>query len=91
MYTRLFEAVQRIATQTGKEKGRIYDTLTGDLEHLIDTLPELNFMGDPDLDALIKDCRKIAVDPDMLRAEEGARNRVHRYAQEILSRMAGFM
>lgn len=91
LYTDLFSAVQRIVTQTGKAKGRIYDTLTSDLDHLIDVLPELNFMEDPDLNALVDECRKIAVDPDMIRGEDGVRQRVHADAQDILAKMAGFM
>jgi hypothetical protein len=91
LYGKLFAAVQRIVTQTGKEKGRIYDTLTSDLEHLIEVLPALNFDNDQNLNEIIEECRSIAVDPDMLREEENARKRVHNEAQGVLAKMAEFM
>lgn len=91
LYTKLFKAVQRIVTQTSKEKGRIYDTLTGDLEELIDILPDLNFMGDQTLDGLLDECRNIAIDPQVLRTSPEARERVSEDAAAILNKMKGFI
>lgn len=91
LYSKLFEAVQRVVTQTGKEKGRIYDTLMTDLMHLIDVLPDLNFNGDANLAAIVDECKRIAVNPDAIRENEHVRTRVHNDAQDILAKMAGFM
>jgi hypothetical protein len=91
-YQRLYEAVARIYTQCSKEDGRIYDTLMDNLDHLLDVLPDLNFVGDTRLDELIEDCRsRIAVHPDMLRVEKEKRRDVAAEAKAILEKMAGFM
>ena len=91
LYSRLYKAVLRIVTQTSKDKGRIYDTLTDDIAELVQTLPSLNFNNDATLDELIDQCRSLAVDPDALRAMPEVKDRVCDDAKAILARMAGFM
>jgi len=91
-FTRLYEAVARIYTQCSKDEGRIYDTLTDNLDQLLEVLPDLNFTGDKRLTELIDDCRSsISVHPEMLRLEKDKRKDVAAEAQRILEKMARFM
>jgi hypothetical protein len=90
-YRRLYEAVARIHTQCAKPESRIYDSLMNNLDELLDVLPDLNFVGDKKLDALLEECRaSISVHPETLRTDPQAKQDVAERAKDILSKMSAF-
>lgn len=90
-YRRLYEAVARIHTQCSKPESRIYDSLMDNLDELLDVLPDLNFAGDKNLEALLEQCRaSISVHPEALRTDPDIKASVAEQAKTILSKMAAF-
>ena len=91
-YRDLYSAVERVAVQCGKEKGRIYDTLMTDLDHLCEVLPDLNFTGDPQLIAFIEECKtRISYHPDTLRVDPLLRSAAATSAADIMEKMRRFV
>lgn len=79
---------------TAKKQGRIHDSLIENLEHLIKTLPALNFTNDPLLNKLVKECEdKLVVHPDLLREDSAmaTKEQVVKDAKSILDQMRGFV
>jgi hypothetical protein len=69
------------------------DSLVGNIEQLVDMLPGLNVLNDPDLDAIGKEvkARLLGYDLKDLRKKPAVRSAAAREAQEIMDKMAGFM
>jgi hypothetical protein len=90
-YRRLYEAVNRVYVQCAKPESRIYDSLMDNLDHLLDILPELNFVGDKELDKLLEQCREsISVHPESLRTDPAMKESVAERAKSIMEQMARF-
>jgi len=88
LFGRLGEAVKRISVQCGKEDGKIYDTLTSNLDDMLRILPALNFDDDPVFNAVCVDARKLLVAPQAIRTVPEVRQTVASTADEILAKMA---
>ena len=91
LYARLGEAVERIKVQCGKEDGKIYDSLTGNLAELLGILPALNLDDDPAFDALCKEAAGLVVAPESIRTVPEVRKQLATNAEDILAKMAGFL
>jgi hypothetical protein len=91
LYQRLGAAVQRIATQCGNEKGKIYESLTGNLEEMLKVLPALNLADDPDFTRLCDEAKVLIVNPVAIKTVPGVRESMAEKADEILSKMAVYL
>lgn len=90
-WNRIYKAVTRVVDRLSAEKPRIYDSLTGDIQELVDTLPSLNILNDTGLESMRKELEnRLLVDVEVLRADEGEREEVAaraRELQEIMEKM----
>ena len=91
LYARLAAAIQRIATQCGKEDGRIYDSLTGNLDEMLKVLPDLNLSGDPQFAELCRQAQELVVSPVAIKTIPEVRQSVASKADEILASMRAFV
>jgi predicted DNA-binding transcriptional regulator YafY len=73
--------------------GVFRDSTVRNLEEIVDLLPGLNLLDDPDLEAMRLDvkARLAGYDPKDLRKDTAVRAEAAREANEIMERMAGFM
>ena len=65
--------------------------VTKKLEKLLDQLPLLNISGDPHLDELNEQARKLLVEPADLRIFPRARAEAKETADDILKKMSGYL
>ena len=91
LYARLAAEVRRIHIQCGNEKGKIYDSLTGNLADLLRILPALNLNDDPEFTALCKEASVLVVAPEALRTVPEVRTTVANNAKDILARMEAYL
>jgi len=70
---------------------RFHDSLTQELEHLFDVLPELNFSNDPALDSIVRDAKmKLRVSTEVLKnGTLSVKQQILNDAESILARMQG--
>lgn len=91
LYQRLGAAIQRIATQCGNEKGKIYESLTGNLEELLKVLPALNLADDPDFTRLCGEAKVLIVNPVAIKTVPGVRESMAEKADDILRQMSAYL
>ena len=98
LWQRMYEAVshmaERLATYKSEDgvKHRLHDSLVTNLVKLLDVMPKLNVIHDPDLDRLSAEIRSsLVVDPDTLRKSESVRVETARAAARIADQMASYM
>lgn len=92
VWDRLSNVVGHFAKKMGSDD-IFRDTTVRNLDELVDLLPGLNVLDDPDLDAIAKEVKaKLhGLDPKDLRKDKALRSQVAKDAQEIIDRMSGFM
>lgn len=88
-HQRLHDAVERIYTQCSKPEGRIYDTLTGNLDELLRVLPSLDLNDDPVFRDLCMKAARLVVSPDTIKASPEKREEMAKDAKAILASMKG--
>jgi hypothetical protein len=102
MWTEMHDAVERIVTRlseyqkdaTGKvTKGRIHDSLIGNLSELTDRLSRLNITNDPDIEAMRQELQsKLCVsDAATLRNDDTLRVSVKDAASDLLDQLKGVL
>jgi hypothetical protein len=93
VWERVLEVVEKFADKTRTKDAVFRDSLVGNIEQLVDMLPGLNVLNDPDLDAIGKEvkARLLGYDLKDLRKKPAVRSAAAREAQEIMDKMAGFM
>ena len=91
LYERLGAAVKRIAVQCSNDKGKIYDSLTGNLSDLLQVLPLLNLSGDEAFSSLCEEARQLVVAPEAIRTVPQVREDTAKVANDILSKMKAFI
>jgi hypothetical protein len=93
IYARLNEVVGHFAKTMGDGKKVFRDTTVTNITELVDLIPGLNVLDDPQLNALGAEIKaKLAgVDPKDLRKDAEVRSQAAKDAEAIMSKMAGFM
>lgn len=91
LYERLGAAVKRIAVQCSNDKGKIYDSLTGNLSDLLQVLPLLNLSGDEAFTSLCEEARQLVVAPEAIRTVPQVREDTAKVANDILAKMKAFI
>lgn len=91
-YRRLHEVVQKVSERLGDEDAIFRDSLIDNVKALIEVLPDLNIMDDPELTKLIVATRKDLCVPDVeaLRYDKDYRSKVAKSAADILKNMKGY-
>lgn len=86
------EAVQeRLTLGPDGKMRRFWDSLFTNVSELCDMIPKLNFLDDPNLNAVAADAAKIGqADPDEVRESDKRRQAVLKDAEAILKRIAGY-
>jgi hypothetical protein len=92
VWERLGEVVGHFAKKMGSDD-IFRDATVRNLEEMVDLLPGLNVLDDPDLKAIGDEIRaKLhGYDPKTLRKDKAARSQAAQDAKAIMDRMAGFM
>jgi hypothetical protein len=92
-WARLYEAVKHLADKLREPDAIFRDSLVGNIAELCDILPRLNVTEDPSLTAVLDEARAslASLDPDRLRKYELDRKSAAGRADDILSRMAGYV
>jgi hypothetical protein len=92
IYTRLSDVVGHFAKKMGSDD-IFRDTTVTNIAELVDLIPGLNVLDDPNLTALGEEIRfkLTGVDPKDLRKDKEVRSQAAKDAQEIFARMQGFM
>jgi len=69
------------------------DSTVRNLEEIVEILPDLNILDDPNLEAIRMDIRQrlIGIEPKQLRTDKGTRSVAADEAKRIMDQMAGFM
>ena len=93
IYVRLGEVVGHFAKTMADEKKVFRDSAVSNIEKLVDLIPGLNVLDDPDLNALGVEIRQklMGIDPKDLRKNPEVRSQAAKDAEAIMERMAGFM
>ena len=74
----------KMAEVCSKDKPRIFDSMTENIETLARVLPAMNLTNDPELDRVARELEKLCVSPDMLRTHAHLRAEAARNASAIL-------
>lgn len=92
VWERLSNVVSHFANKMGSDE-IFRDATVRNLEELVEVLPGLNVLDDPDLNAIAADvkARLHGHDPKDLRKDKALRSQVAQEAKEIVERMQGFM
>lgn len=92
VWERLGNVVGHFASKMGSDD-IFRDTTVRNLEELVDMLPGLNVLDDPDLDDISRELKaKLhGLDPKDLRKDKELRSQAAKDAKEIMDRMNGFM
>lgn len=92
VWDRLIDVVEKFATRMDSDV-KFHDTIVGNITELVDLLPGLNVLDDPDLAEMGEMIKKTLAgyDPAELRKDKEARSAAAKEAQEIMDRMKGFM
>jgi len=93
VWLRLITVIQHYADKMADTKAIFRDSTVNNMIELVDTLPGLNIMGDPNLKAIRRRLAETLyqVDPDTLRKDDTARAQAAADAQAILEDMKGFL
>lgn len=93
VWTRLYLPIQHIVTTLSKDKPRIYDSLLGNVEEIVNLLPMLNITGDLRLKAMGDEVAAFfhKYTPNDLRDNKDVRVVVAREAQALADKMAGYL
>ena len=92
IYVRLSEVVGHFAKKMGSDDV-FRDSTVHNIEELVDLIPNLNVLDDPELNKLGADIRArlTGIDPKDLRKDKAARSQAAKDAEAIMERMKGFM
>lgn len=92
VYSRLSEVVGHFAKKMGSDEV-FRDTTVSNITELVDLIPGLNVLDDPDLNQLAREIKAklTGVDPKDLRKDKATRSQAAKDAEEIMARMSGFM
>lgn len=87
MTQRILERVHNITQRLGDKDAVFRDSLIENLEGLIKIAPAMNIADDPQLAALISECKaRLLVAPDLLRNDPGRRSTVFLHSKTIAGR-----
>jgi hypothetical protein len=84
MIDRLYKAVSHMVEKLEDREGKFRDTLVGNIETLVETLPLLNFMNDPHVNNAINACKPLIVNPYTLRDDRFFRQEICERAKKVL-------
>lgn len=88
-WTRVRTVVTNIHERLSKADSTFRDSLIDNARDLLDVLPALNIMGDPELTQIEQDVRDLLVAPQALRTDLTLRQETAKKAEELLARMTG--
>ena len=93
VWSRVATMVEHFVERTTPDVQRFHDTTVTNMIDLVDLLPSLNLIGDPDLKAIAKRLRDTlcGYDPKDLRKNVDIREAAHDEAAQIMEEMKGFM
>lgn len=93
VWTRVSELIERFHDRMSGEDNLFRDSIVGNITELLDVLPGLNILGDPDLKRIAVDARQslTVFDPKELRKDKALRAGAAAEAKRIMDDMAGFM
>lgn len=93
VWERLAKVVTHFAEKMGDEDKIFRNSTVTNLEELVELLPGLNVLDDPDLEKIRQDVKRSLCghQPDALRKDVAARSAAADEAKRILDGMAGFM
>lgn len=88
----LAELVGRMKEQTSNPKGKIFDSLVGNIQEAVERLPGLNIADDPKIEKLINTVKRelTMVDPQQLREDERYREATSKTANSVLNELKNF-
>jgi hypothetical protein len=84
----LIEPVQHIVTTLSKDKGKIFDSLIGNLVNILDLAPAFNLSGDQQMSQFITEAKAslAVINPDDLRNDPEIRKTTCKKAEAILAK-----
>ena len=91
-WTDLITPVEKIVSTLSKDKAKIYDSLIGNLNDILNLAPAFNLSGDTDMIAFIAETKATlaTVNADDLRADPEARKQTCQKAEALLSKFGSF-
>jgi hemoglobin-like flavoprotein len=92
VWARLADTLGHYAEKMASD-GIFRDSTVKNLEEIVEILPDLNILDDPNLEAIRMDIRNqlIGIEPKQLRTDKATRNVAADEAKRIMDQMAGFM
>lgn len=93
VWERIAKAVGRFHERTSIKGGRFHSTVVESLSELIDLLPGLNVLDDPNIKMIGDQIRRdlAGYDPDDIRKDEGVRFEAAEASKAIMDKMEGYM
>ena len=92
--TRLLDAISKVhaklSVKVGDPGSIFRDSMIENIAQLVEVMPALNIINDPELDKLTKEAKKFALySPDQLREDETHRAKVAGEAKKLADKLAG--
>lgn len=93
VWERIAKAVGRFHERTSNKDGRFHSTVVDNLRELVDILPGLNVLNDPDIASIGDQIKRdlYGYDSDDIRKDEEVRFEAAEAAKAIMSKMEGYM
>lgn len=92
-YKRLYKVVAHMADRLGDPKAKVYDSVIGNIDEIIDLLPKLNLTNDETLLRYGEEIRTTLTktDPEELRESPKTRKKIAKEAERISADLSAFM
>lgn len=84
---RIEKVVQHLYDKLSDKNATFRDTLTGNIEALIELIPAINFDNDEVINDYAKKLKKLCVDPKKLRTDVTKRSKIKKKAKKILKQL----
>jgi len=89
---KLYKAVEHIAERLSDPDNGFKDTLTGNLEELVDLIPLMNIADDPEINNIAEEAKGLLkFEPQTLRDDMHARNEISKAADKMADNLKGMM
>lgn len=90
VWSRIKEQLNQMKEKFSNPDSRIYSSMFENLKELINVLPRLNVVKDPNLDRICEDMKGLLVEPDAVRTSDALKAAKAKEVENVMSRFESF-
>lgn len=90
VWHRIKEQLSHMKERLSDEDGRVHASMFTGLSGLIELIPRLNIAGDPNLNTMCDEMKKLLVEPDSVRKDKTLKSNMAKEVDDVMSKMSQF-